>query len=124
MRTIGGSIGYAILDNILNSQKAAKILATIAAYVLKAGLPQSQVAKFVGTFVQLATTDPAKIALIPVPKAVIVAAAAGYAQGYADSAKMVFYVSIAFGVVAIVLCLALPDIGKLMTGRVVAMTRR
>ena len=124
MRTIGGSIGYAILNNILISQRNKKLPATITANVVKAGLPQNQVRKFLETFLETVATDPKKAAQIPVDHSILVAAAAGYAQGYADSAKYVFYVGIPFGVLAVVMCLLLPNISKLMTNNVVAKTER
>ncbi|KAJ9608521.1 hypothetical protein H2200_007509 [Cladophialophora chaetospira] len=124
VRTIGGSIGYAVLNNILVSKQKKLIPAMISEYAVKAGLPPSKAGEFAKTFIEIVQADPSKATQIPVDHHILEAAAAGFKQGNAGSAKYVFYGNLAFGVVAILMCLLLPNISKFMTSNVVAKTGR
>ena len=84
MRTIGGSIGYAFLNNILVSEANKNLPATIATNVMKAGMPQDQVSKFVETFLQTILVNPKKVAQLPVSRNILMAAAAGLRNGLCE----------------------------------------
>lgn len=115
IRTIGGAVGYAIFYNIFYSSAKTKVPQFIGEYAIQAGLPESEVVKFAGIFHDNAT----EAAMLPGVNGTIVnAAALGQKWALADSVKLVYYGSIPFGVLAIVLCLTLPNISKLMTGKV------
>jgi hypothetical protein len=61
LRAVGGSIGYSIYFNILQSKLKTKLPAYIAEAVIKAGLPLADVKVFIGTFL----TTPTTIAQVP-----------------------------------------------------------
>ena len=122
IRVIGGSIGYAIYDNIFMTKLKNKLPTYIALYAVKAGLPLTSAKEFVELFVkapqQLAT---AKIrGLTP---AVIQAATLGSRTAYADSLKDVWYTSIAFGLLSIICCIFLGNNSKFITNRIAANIR-
>ncbi|KAG4441501.1 hypothetical protein IFR05_003028 [Cadophora sp. M221] len=120
IRVIGGSIGYTIYFNIFG-EKLKKVLPTyVAGAVTKAGLPESDVMAFVGTFL----TDPMSIVSVPgATPAIIAAATRGSQDAYSYALRYVWYTSIAFGVVAIVAACFLGNNRKYLTDRVAAKIR-
>lgn len=120
IRVIGGSIGYTIYFNIFG-EKLKKVLPTyIAGAIVKAGLPESDVMGFVGTFL----TDPMSIMSAPgATPAIIAAATRGSQDAYSYALKYVWYTSVAFGVVAIVAACFLGNNRKYLTDRVAAKIR-
>ncbi|KAH6715893.1 putative major facilitator superfamily transporter [Leptodontidium sp. MPI-SDFR-AT-0119] len=120
IRVIGGSIGYTIYFNIFG-EKLKKVLPTyVAGAVVKAGLPESDVMGFVGTFL----TDPMSIMSAPgATPAIIAAATRGSQDAYSYALKYVWYTSVAFGVVAIVAACFLGNNRKYLTDRVAAKIR-
>jgi len=115
VRTIGGSIGYTIYYNVFVNKLTAKLPTDIATYAIEAGLPLKSAALFVETLL----TDPAKIVTVPgVTPAVLAAATKGAQWAYADSLHYVWYVSITFGVVAVIAACFLPSTAKYQTNRV------
>ena len=117
VRTVGGSIGYSIYYNVLSNKLKSKLPAYIAAHAIQAGLPASDVEVFLTTFL----TEPEKVAEFSgVTPAIINAAVLGSRWAYADSLRYVWYTSIAFGSLAIVLCLFMPSIRKYSTNRIAA----
>lgn len=120
IRTVGGSIGYAIYFNVFVNKLTPKLPAYIGEYAVKAGLPLTSAEAFVGTLL----TAPEKIMEIPgVTPEILQAAALGSRWAYADSLRWVWIATIPFGVVAIVACCFLPPTTKYMTGRVAAKLR-
>jgi hypothetical protein len=117
VRTVGGSIGYTIYYNIFVNKLSTRLPAYVARYAIQAGLPVHEADTFVETFL----TVPTQIGTIPgVNSAIIQAATLGYQWAYADSLRYVWYTSIAFGSLAVVLCLFLPNIQKYGTNRIAA----
>ena len=121
IRTIGGAIGFPVVASIIKSAAEKKIPKSIGTYAVKAGLPEKYATKFVKAFYY----DPELAAKIPgVTKSILKAAELGQQWGYAKSYDSMFYLLLAFGLVAMGLCLALPDMTKYMTDKVVAPARR
>ena len=119
IRVIGGSIGYAIYDNIFRTKLKTKLPTYVALYVVKAGLPPTSAKEFVELFVGA----PQKLANVSVPgltPAVIEAATLGSRTAYADSLKDVWYTSIAFGSLAVLACVFLGNNSRFMTNRIAA----
>lgn len=115
VRTVGGSIGYSIYYNVFANKLKAALPANIAQYAIEAGLPVAEAETFVGTFL----TVPGDIAKIPGVNATVVEAATlGSRWAYAESLRYVWYTSIAFGSLAIILCLFIPSIRKYSTNRI------
>lgn len=115
VRTVGGAIGYSIYYNVFANKLKKALPTNIATFAIGAGLPVTEAEAFVGTFL----TKPADIAKIPgVNAAVIEAATLGSRWAYAESLRYVWYTSIAFGCLAIILCLFIPSIRKYSTNRI------
>jgi hypothetical protein len=120
IRTVGGSIGYAIYFNVFINKLTPKLPAYIGEYAVAAGLPVESAEAFVGALL----TAPESVAQVPgVTPEVLQAAAMGSRWAYAESMKWVWISTIPFGVLAIVACCFLPPTTKYMTGRVAAKLR-
>jgi len=113
IRLVGASIGYSVYFNVLENKLTQILAPNLGTAAAEAGLPPSQIPAFLGAFLNGNTT-----ALATYPLAVIGAATEAYKSSYAQAFKMVYEVSIPFGVAAIVCCLFLGDIRKYMTQRV------
>jgi hypothetical protein len=115
IRTVGGSIGYSIYYNIFATKLTQKLPTYVAEYALAAGLPLSSVKTFVGTFL----TVPEEVVKIPgVTLEIVDAATVGTRWAYSQSLKYVWFTSIAFGSVAIICTVLLPNTRKYATNRV------
>jgi Fungal trichothecene efflux pump (TRI12) len=120
IRTVGGSIGYAIYYNVFINRLKPKLPLYIGQYAVQAGLPVKSAEAFVLTYL----TAPANITSIPgVTPAVIHGAEVGTRWAYAESLKYVWYTSIPFGVLAIIASCFIGNITKYMTNRIAATIR-
>lgn len=122
IRTIGGSIGYAIYYNVFINKLTPKLPNYVGLYAVKAGLPLTSATEFVTLFL----TDPAALATTKIPgmtPQVVQAATIGSRWAYAESLKYVWLTSTAFGVCAIIACLFLGNISKYMTNRIAGQVR-
>lgn len=87
----------------------------VARYAVEAGLSTEDLESFVTTFL----TMPANITTAPGYSAEIAAAAVmGSRWAYAESLKWVWYVSIPFGILAVVACAFVPPIKQWQTSRI------
>jgi hypothetical protein len=89
IRTIGGSIGYAIYYNIFTTKLEKNLPAYVAEYAVKAGLPATSVQSFVDLYL----TEPEKLVttnIQGVTEAVIAGAAKGSQWAYSQSLKYVW----------------------------------
>lgn len=117
MRFIGGAIGFTIYNAIFTDKLTTALPATIAEYAIQAGLDPAEAT----TFVTAAISDPAAAQAMPgVTPDILAAATLGTRWAYANSLPYVWYSSIPFGVVTVIVCLFLPDVRKYMTSRVAA----
>ncbi|KAF1809090.1 putative major facilitator superfamily transporter [Eremomyces bilateralis CBS 781.70] len=117
VRALGGAMGYAIYFNVFNSKLKTALPARVAEYALAAGLPVSNTATFVETFL----TVPHQVSTIPgVTPEIIQAAIIGSRWGYSDAFRWVWISSIPFGVCAIIVACFLPNLAKHSTNRIAA----
>lgn len=117
VRVIGGSIGYAVYYNVFVNKLTAKLPEEIAKFAINAGLPLSSATEFVGTFL----TVPANVTNVAgVTPAILAAAVKGSQWAYAESLRMVWLVSIPFGICAIISCCFIGNTSTFMTNRVAA----
>ncbi|KAK6393115.1 hypothetical protein LTR65_002806 [Meristemomyces frigidus] len=115
IRTIGGSIGYTIYYNIFVNKLKTLLPEKVAQYAVAAGLSPANATAFVTAFL----TTPESIATAPgYSLSVAEAATIGSRWAYAEALKYVWYTSMAFGVLAILSCLAIPSIKKYQTNRI------
>lgn len=113
IRLVGASIGYSVYFNVLENKLAQVLAPNVGAAAAAAGLPPSQIPSFLAAFLNGNET-----ALGAYPLAVLGAATEAYKDSYVQGFKLVYLVSIPFGVAAIVCCLFLGEIRKYMTNRV------
>lgn len=117
IRTIGGSIGYAIYYNVFIRRLTPRLPLLVVEYAIKAGLPVESAEAFAGAF--LAAPD--QLSNVPgVTPAIIQAGAMGSRWAYAESLKYVWLVSITFGGCAIIACIFLGNLKPYMTNRIAA----
>lgn len=120
-RTVGGSIGYAILYNVFISRSTTTVPAEMSTRLIEAGMPRNETAKFINEFVEAISTG----GTYPPANATINdAAMQGFRWGTAEGAQMVYYVTIPFGVLAVICSVALPNMRKFMTNRVLAQSQK
>ncbi|SMQ47638.1 unnamed protein product [Zymoseptoria tritici ST99CH_3D7] len=117
IRVIGGSIGYSIYFNIFKNKLTAALPTYIAGKAVAPGLPATSAVQFVTAFL----TAPATAAKVEgVTAQVIAAAGRGAQEANAHAFYYVWVTSIAFGLVSVLLCMALPSNYKFLTNRVAA----
>ena len=98
-RSIGGSVGTAILGSIFSSELKSNLTASLASHVhAVAGLPHSQIAKLSGSI-----GNPQSLKALPTPLHDI------YISSFTSSLNTVFEVAAGVGVVAFLLSLVLEE---------------
>jgi hypothetical protein len=115
-RAVGATVFTSIYSAAFGDEIGAKLPAGIAEAASKAGLAADRIPAFIGA---LLTKDYDALSAIPgVNSAMIEAANEAVKQAYADSVRVVYYIAIAFGVVACVACFFLDDLRATMNYRV------
>jgi hypothetical protein len=115
IRTIGGSIGYTIYFSIFSNKLATVLPAKVTEYVLAAGLSPDDATEFVTGFL----SAPGSIADAPgYTPSIAMAATIGSRWAYSESLKYVWFTSLAFGILAILSCMAIPSIRAFQTNRI------
>ena len=112
IRLVGSSIGFAVYFNVLQNKLAPILPVNVGTAVAQAGLPPDQIPTFLGAF--LGQTG----SLAGYAPGILLAATNALRDSYVEGFRMVYFVSIAFGVSAIIACLFLGDIKKFMVDRV------
>ena len=113
IRTVGGTIGYAIYFNILQTRLVSVLPENLAKAAIQAGLSRDQTETFVLTFLGRNTT-----ALAQYPMSVLGAAQEAVKGSYTDVFRTIYLASIGFSGAAIIASLLLPSIRKYMVDRV------
>jgi hypothetical protein len=108
------TIGTAVYSIILANKLAQNIPALVAPAAIQAGLPSSSVSAFIG-----ALSGTGNITSVPgVNQNVIAAGSAAYKLASVHAYRTVFYSTLAFSGVAIILALCTPNVDEKMTQRV------
>ncbi|KIV81317.1 hypothetical protein PV11_03509 [Exophiala sideris] len=117
MRSIGGAAGISIFSSILTSKAAIFIPAQVVPAALKAGLPETSLAEFLGILTgAVQGQDITKVPGITPP--IIVKTTAALQGAYLGSFKYVWYSGIAFSVLAFCLSLFIKDLSPHMTTKI------
>lgn len=117
IRTVGGSIGYAIYYNVFINKLTKNLPLFVGQWAVEAGLPLESAEAFVGAYL----TMPEALAEVPgVTAEVLEAAVIGTRWAFSESLKFVWLASIPFGVCTIIACFFLGNTKKYMTNRVAA----
>ena len=111
-RLVGNAIGFAVYFNVLQNKVTPILPVNVGTAVAQAGLPPDQIPTFVGAF--LGQTG----SLAGYAPAVLLAATNALKETYVEGFRIVYFVSIGFGVSATIACLFLGDIKKYMVDRV------
>jgi hypothetical protein len=119
-RFLGGSVGTTIYFNIFNSKFSKKLPIYVATAAVGAGLPANDVMPFVEAF--LAPGEAAFVAQenphVTITPAKLDAALVALRWAYEDSLSYVRYTTIAFGVICMIFCTTLSNIGRFMIDRI------
>jgi hypothetical protein len=114
-RNVGGSVATTIYTTILTNELAKRIGVDIATALAKAGLPLAQVP---GVTEAIATGNLTSPALAGVSLEILGAGAYGLKIAYSNSFKIVYLVSIAFGVIGAICAMWTQNVAKFMTNKV------
>jgi hypothetical protein len=114
-RNVGGSVATTIYTTILTNELAKRLGVDIATALAKAGLPLAQVP---GVTEAIATGNLTSPALAGVSLEILGAGAYGLKTAYSNSFKIVYLVSIAFGIIGAVCAMWTQNVGKFMTNKV------
>lgn len=118
-RSAISTVASTIYSVVLTVRLGKTIPAVVPAAVIQAGLPESSVATYIeaisdgGSAAALATVK----GLTPAIEAV---GATAFRIAYLQAYRTIFYTSIGFGGIAIIISLFIPNIGKLLTSGVAA----
>jgi hypothetical protein len=115
MRFVGGSLAQAIYTTILVNKQTSEAQKLIPKAVLAAGLPPSSLQDFMAAF-PANTTQLGQIT--GVNSAVLAAAGQAFKYSYAHALKILALVSVAFGGLAIAVCLAVENIDAKMNDQI------
>jgi len=113
VRLVGAAIGYAVYFNTFQNKLAEVLPTLVAEAVVAAGASPDQIPAIVYAAATTNTT-----ALQAFPPAIQAAAGGAVLESYVQGFRLVYLVSIAFGVVAVITALFLGDIRKYMTNHV------
>ena len=113
LRLVGGSIGFAIYDNILTNKLADILPVNVGDAALEAGLPYDQITSFLDAYFSANSTSLAQYS-----PSILQAAQDATSTSYVVGFRLIHLVSIAFGGLAVVGSLFLGDIRTHMVDRV------
>lgn len=113
IRTVGGTVGYAIYFNILQNRLVDILPGSVAQAALQGGLTSDQLGAFVTTFLGGNSS-----ALAQYPPTVLGAAQEAVKDSYSNVFRTIYLVSIAFSGASIIASLLLPNIKRYMVDRV------
>jgi hypothetical protein len=114
-RSMGGSVGTTIYTAVLQDRITHYIVPDAAIPLITAGVPREKVEGVLGALLVGQVTSPAVTSLSPAQLAV---AAHGLKVAFAHSFRVVYLVTIAFGVVGTVCVAFSSNVGHLMTSQV------
>ncbi|OQV04625.1 hypothetical protein CLAIMM_09480 [Cladophialophora immunda] len=116
VRSTGGAIAIAIYGTIIRDKATSDIVPRVAAAAVEAGLAPSEVPSFI-----LALTSGSASALASIKNitpAIIAAGADAIKTVYAEAFKLVFLVSLAFGVISCITAVFVRSVDKSLTDQI------
>lgn len=114
-RSVGGAIGATIYTTILQNKVKAEIPIKIGIPLAKAGLPPTTIAAVIEALASGNVASPALASLAP---QLLFDAIEGLKQSYVSGFRLVYLVSIAFGLAATITVCFAADVDHLMTSKV------
>ncbi|KAL2208451.1 MFS general substrate transporter [Sarocladium strictum] len=108
------SIAATVYNVTLTNRLGETIPERVPAAVVKAGLPETSVVDFLTAL----TTGAPFEAIKGISDSIIAAGVAAYKEANAEAYRTVFFVSIAFSVIALICACCLPNVDKLLSGKV------
>ncbi|RDW74226.1 hypothetical protein BP5796_07668 [Coleophoma crateriformis] len=117
IRVIGGSIGFTIYYNVFTSKLTPLLPEYVMRYASGAGLPASSLANFTTAYLSSPTMAQNITGVTP---EIFAAASLGSRWAYSEALKMVWYISIPFGVLATIASFLIGNIELYMTNRIAA----
>lgn len=117
-RSVAASMAAAIYVAVFSARLESRLPAYVGPAVVKAGLPRSSVAAFLG---DLAHSNTAGLPSVPgATPAIIAAGRAAYQQAFVDSARVIYIIAAPIGGLAFVLCFFMASMRNYMDCRVEA----
>lgn len=121
-RGIAAAVFTAALTAALDSEESSLIPQDVGSAVVQAGLPSTSVDAFIAA---LTTQNTTAIAAIPgITPAVVEAGLTAFKQAMADSIRVVWEIAAPFGAVAVIACIFLGSLKRLMDFKVEAPVER
>lgn len=118
-RSAGNSVGNAIFSTILTSVVNKQMPQRVAQAAISNGFPADEIAELIPAVVENAVGVPGAFANIPqATTAVITATSAAFKEAYAYAFRRVFYSTIPFGVLALVMAWFVRDPSPLLNNHV------
>jgi hypothetical protein len=112
------SILIAVYTSVLTNRLTTTISTEVPAAVVKAGLPSTSVAQFIGAF---SIGTPAAFKAVPgITDQILAVGTRAYKVANADAFATVYLTTIAFSVIAVILTFFAPNTDELMSGKVAA----
>lgn len=112
-RALGGALGSAVLNTIINNKLSQTYASSVGAAAAKAGLPPSSIGALLSA---LATGNPKAIAEVPgISNSILGATMAVSHQVFAAAYRLAWSSIIPFVVIATICCCFLTDVSNLMT---------
>ncbi|KAF2099278.1 MFS general substrate transporter [Rhizodiscina lignyota] len=118
-RSAISTVASTVYTVVLTARSTDTITAEVPSALVKAGLPASSVADYM-TAITAGATEATLSAVKGLTPAIEQAGALAYRHAYLDAYRTVFYVSIAFGGVAILVTFFVPNIDHLMSDSIAA----
>jgi len=119
-RNFGGSLGIAIFNTILNNSVSSQLAPRISEAAISNGFSATNLGALIPAVINNAIGVPNAFASVPggVNEAVTYATFQAFRQAYTYAYRIVFYSTIPFGIVSLVVSLFITDAGKYMTNHV------
>lgn len=124
-RSAGGSVGNAIFSTILTSNINKKLGGNLAAAAIGAGYSPANLEALIPAVIQNAVGVPGAFASVPgVTDAVVAATGTAFKETYAAAFRLVFYATIPFSVLALIVAFWVKDASHLLTNHVAVKQER
>lgn len=114
-RSLGGAVATTIYVSILRNHLTSQIPTDVGGPLIENGVPLTEVGPVIEALTTGDTKSPALAAISP---QALLAAIAGLKNAYVSSYRLIFLVSIAFGIISIIVVCFSADVEHLMTKKI------